>query len=188
MKIQRVWAMPSKDTFDCIPIKEFVQIYLEQSRISVDPFARDQCLFTFDNDLNPETEARSHLDALDFLAFLDGKEVQANLGILDPPYSLTQIKKSYKGFGRILSPRECQRFYGDVRDAMDRLIVRNGVVLSFGWNSIGMGKKRGYEIEEVLLVCHGRAHNDTICVADRKKRGGQPALWDAFVNQPGLKG
>ena len=31
-----------------------------------------------------------------------------------------------------------------------------------------MGNKRGYEIIEILLVSHGSAHNDTICVVERK--------------------
>jgi hypothetical protein len=42
--------------------------------------------------------------------------------------------------------------------------------LSFGWNSTGMGQKRGYEIIEILIVAHGSAHNDTICMAERKTR------------------
>jgi hypothetical protein len=31
-----------------------------------------------------------------------------------------------------------------------------------------MGKKHGFEIIEVMLVAHGGAHNDTICMAERK--------------------
>lgn len=31
-----------------------------------------------------------------------------------------------------------------------------------------MGKERGFEILEILLVCHGGAHNDTICLAERR--------------------
>lgn len=31
---------------------------------------------------------------------------------------------------------------------------------------MGIGKL--YKIEEILLVCHGGAHNDTICMAERK--------------------
>ena len=32
-------------------------------------------------------------------------------------------------------------------------------------------KKNGYTIEEILIVCHGGAHNDTICMAERKTQG-----------------
>ncbi|MFH1422601.1 MAG: hypothetical protein ABIH42_07820 [Planctomycetota bacterium] len=38
----------------------------------------------------------------------------------------------------------------------------------FGWNSIGMGINRKYEILEILLVSHGGMHNDTICMAEHK--------------------
>jgi hypothetical protein len=49
-------------------------------------------------------------------------------------------------------------------------------VLSFGWNSAGMGKKYGFEQIEIMLVCHGAAHNDTICLAERRRQNLQGAL------------
>lgn len=60
------------------------------------------------------------------------------------------------------------RLYKRVRDAMDAIIPVGGIVLSFGWQSAGMGLKRGYEILEIMLVAHGGGHNDTICMAERK--------------------
>jgi hypothetical protein len=55
-----------------------------------------------------------------------------------------------------------------VRNAANTVLKPGGIILSFGWNTVGMGKSRGYEIREILLVCHGGAHNDTICMAERK--------------------
>jgi hypothetical protein len=43
-----------------------------------------------------------------------------------------------------------------------------GIVLSFGWNTNGIGLARGFNIEEILLVAHGGAKNDTICTVERK--------------------
>ena len=48
------------------------------------------------------------------------------------------------------------------------LKLRNGKVISFGWNSGGIGKKNGFEIEKILLVNHGSQHNDTICTLEVK--------------------
>jgi len=31
-----------------------------------------------------------------------------------------------------------------------------------------MGKKMGFELIEILLVCHGSDHNDTIVTVERK--------------------
>jgi len=50
------------------------------------------------------------------------------------------------------------------------LLTQDAVVLSFGWNSAGMGVKRGFELVECLICCHGSAHNDTICIAERRER------------------
>lgn len=57
------------------------------------------------------------------------------------------------------------RLYSEVRNAARRLCAPGTVVLSFGWNSTGMGA--GFEKIELLLVAHGAAHNDTICLAER---------------------
>jgi len=54
------------------------------------------------------------------------------------------------------------------------VIASECIVLSFGWNSIGMGIKKGFSIIELMLVCHGRTHNDTICIAEKRTQG---QLW-----------
>ena len=59
-------------------------------------------------------------------------------------------------------------FYGDRKKEVHRLVKQGGLVLSFGWNSGGIGKSLGFEIIEILLVAHGGAHNDTICTVERK--------------------
>jgi hypothetical protein len=51
----REWAMPSHETFDIPPIAAFVQKYLRESQVSVDPFARNRRWATYTNDLDPNT-------------------------------------------------------------------------------------------------------------------------------------
>lgn len=166
----RAWAMPHHDTFSVKPIGDFVRKYLELSTTSVDPFARNKDWFTHTNDLNPETSAHYHWDAGDFLTHMEMVGVKADLGIFDPPYSPRQISECYKSFGLEVGMKETQSaaLYKRVRDSLDPIIAPGGHVLSFGWNTVGMGKGRGYELVEILLVCHGGAHNDTICIAERK--------------------
>jgi len=166
MKIERVWAMPSKNTFDIIPIRKFVRHYLSKSKISIDPFARDKKWATYTNDLNPNTKAEYHLFALDFLQLMVSEKVKADLVFFDPPYSARQVKECYDNVGLKMTGRDGA--WKKERNLIDKILISNSIVLSFGWNSIGMGKKRCYEILEILLVCHGGAHNDTICLAERK--------------------
>ncbi len=172
--MSRVWAMPSADTFDVPPIAGFVQKYLLRSYVSVDPFARNKRWATYTNDLNPETAATEHMDAEDFLR--QRCDIGPDLIIFDPPYSPRQISECYKQFGREVTGEDTQNaaLYSRVKSAIREIALSDTVVLSFGWNSAGMGK--GWELLELLLVCHGGAHNDTICMAERKASNPQREL------------
>lgn len=183
--IARAFAGPSSDTFDVPPIAGFVQKYLLGSKCSVDPFARNKRWATHTNDLNPDTAAKSHMDAEDFLRVLSANGVKADLVIFDPPYSPRQIAECYSGIGKSVTMQDTQNcvLYSRVRSQIPSVLSPSGVVLSFGWNSNGMGRKHGFEIIEILLCAHGAAHNDTICMAERRVE--QPA--DLFQTLRGLQ-
>ena len=162
--------MPSEDTFSVLPIGNFVRRYLAGSKISVDPFSRNKRWATHTNDLNPQTRAQHHMDAEKFLRMLAAKGVKADLIIFDPPYSPRQISECYKAVGLEVGMKETQSalLYQRVRDAIVPVATENAIVLSFGWNTVGMGKRHGFEQIEIMLCCHGGAHNDTICIAERR--------------------
>lgn len=165
MKFSRAWAMPSRHTFSIKPIEEFVKQYLNKSAISIDPFCGNKRWACYNNDL-----ASDNMDAQLFCEHLNAMRVRVDLALFDPPYSPRQISECYKSIGLEVGMKETQNslLYKRVRDALDPLIIKGGIVLSFGWNSAGMGKSRGYEIIEILMVAHGGGHNDTICLAERK--------------------
>jgi hypothetical protein len=141
--------MPNTETFSIQPIGDFVRAYLACSKVSVDPFARNEA----------------------FLIDLERSAVTADLALFDPPYSPRQVSEHYKAAGLAVTSEDTQngRLYKRVRDALDRIVLPGGVVLSFGWQSAGMGIRRGYELIEAMLVAHGGGHNDTICIAERKR-------------------
>jgi hypothetical protein len=169
MKMSRIWAMPNKNTFSIKPIKDFVERYHSKDLISVDPFARDTEYATYRNDLNPETKAQYNLHACDFINKLIADGVKADLVFFDPPYSPHQTKECYSGFGINMRYEDDARHgWSKTRVAIAELLKPNGIVLNFGWDTIGMGKKRGMEIIEIMLVSHGIGHNDTICMAEKK--------------------
>lgn len=162
--------MPNGDTFSVPPIGEFVRRYLDRAKESIDPFARNCAWATHRNDLNPNTTADWHMDAEKFCRVMAQMDVKADLALFDPPYSPRQISELYRGIGRECSTKDTQNaaLYKRVRDALVDCLADNAVVLSFGWSSAGMGKTRGFEIVEIMLVAHGGAHNDTICLAERR--------------------
>ena len=50
------------------------------------------------------------------------------------------------------------------RNLIRQIIKPGGKVLSFGWNTVGMGPE--WTTQEIMLVCHGGDHNDTICMVE----------------------
>lgn len=163
--ITRAWAMPDAETFDIPPIAAFLERWHRPP--SVDPFARNSLWATHRNDLSPNTAAQHHMDAAEFCDMLAGQGVRAECVLFDPPYSPRQMVEVYQSVGLAADGRNGQ-LNRKVRDGLDRLLVPGGIALSFGWNSAGFGRERGYEVREILLVAHGGAHNDTICVAEEK--------------------
>ncbi len=169
MKFSRKWAFPESETFRCPPIRSFVDYYLRQSKISVDPFARNFQECTYTNDLNPNTQAQYHMTAIEFLEMIRDKGIEPDLVVFDPPYSITQLKECYQGIGIEFTQKDAQSLaYKDELFLINQIVPIRGVVLTFGWSSTGLGKRAGYLIEEILLVSHGRRQHDTICMAERR--------------------
>lgn len=82
---------------------------------------------------------------------------------------LDKFQNHIKKLGKTVNMKTTQSSYwSDQKNEISRILKPNGIVISFGWNSCGIGKNRGFEIIEILLVCHGGHHNDTIVVVERK--------------------
>ena len=89
--------------------------------------------------------------------------------LFDPPYSPTQVKKCYEGFGLKVTQADTRRdFIHQSKREIVRVLKPGGLCFSFGWNSIGIGKKNGFAIKEIMLVAHGGNRNDTICMLEEK--------------------
>ena len=162
----RVWAMPSKWTFTIKPIKELLDRYVSDGKNWVDPYAGKNSPAEITNDHNPEMPAEYHMEAEDFCTMLNGEYD----GVLfDPPYSYRQVSEHYKVLGKKATQLDTStRFYTRAINPIADNIKIGGYAISFGWDSTGFGKKRGFELVEVLLVAHGGRHNDTIVTVEKK--------------------
>ena len=168
MRIDRIWAMPNKWTFTILPIKELLKEEKVCDGLWIDPFAGRNSSATITNDINPDAIADYHLDAL---TFLQQQESCSADGILfDPPYSVTQAKQCYDSYGvdKLAVNVTNSKYWSLCKYEVARILKTNGKVISFGWNSNGIGKNRGFEIERILLVAHGSIKNDTIVTVEKK--------------------
>lgn len=134
----------------------------------IDPFANNSKIATVTNDLNPDFNTDFHLDAFDFLKMFDNNSIDVVL--YDPPYSTRQVSESYKNVGKEVTALDTSANWRKKHlDEIQRILKPNGIAICFGWNTNGVGKTRGFEMVEVLIVAHGGSHNDTLCTVEIKK-------------------
>lgn len=171
ISIERVWAMPNKNTFDIKPINQLIKEELTDG-LWIDPFANKNKLATITNDLSLEFDTDYHLDAFEFMRMFDTGSVD---GVLyDPPYSPRQVSECYNNVGyNVTWDTTKASFWGNHKREISRIVKIGGKVITFGWNSGGIGYKYGFEIERILLVPHGGWHNDTICTVEIKTHDGE---------------
>jgi hypothetical protein len=168
LKIERTWAMPNKWTFRILPIEQLLRMEMNGG-LWIDPFCGKSKIAQINNDINPNMPADFHLAATEFLKRFNDESVD---GVLyDPPYSGEQIKRSYENAGlETLNKGNITQssFWSRPKDQIARILKPGGKVISFGWNSSGLGKTRGFTKNRILLICHGSAHPDTIVVVETK--------------------
>lgn len=175
MVISREWEMPNKNTFDIFCIKKLIYRYVSSEHLSIDPFANKNRIASITNDIDPSFNTDYSLDALVFLKTFESSSV--DLVLFDPPYSPRQVSECYKNLGLTVNMETTQSsFWSKMKDEIKRIVKPDGIVVSFGWNSNGIGLKRGFSIEEILIVAHGGQHNDTIVTVERKNN--QITLFD----------
>lgn len=171
MIFNNVWSMPNKNTYTIRPIKELLEKYVPIGDNGwIDPMSGYSNMAEYTNDKNPDTPSMFHLDADIFLNVLRDRNILFNGILFDPPYSPRQVSEMYKGFGGKASSWDTtMSYYSKLKDNSCGLIKHGGYAISFGWNSNGFGKGRGFETIEILLVKHGGWHNDTIVTVEIKK-------------------
>jgi hypothetical protein len=111
------------------------------------------------NDLDPARNAEYHLDALNFVQLWVGEKFDTVL--LDPPYSYRKSMEFYNGMKA--SP------FRMLKDAIPRILMAGGQVVTFGYHSNVMGRGRGFNVERIALFSHGGAIHDTIASVERYK-------------------
>jgi hypothetical protein len=166
-RFSRLPANPNRETFSIPAIARLLDRYITANMVVVDPFSPNSNWGTITNDLNPNTRARYHMDCEAFLDQLLGYNLRIDLTLLDPTYSAEQVRRTYQSIG--LSKWDAERtFLTRCKDRIATLTKRNGLVISFGYNSNGIGRSRGFDVIEIMLLFFGGNRNDIIVTVERK--------------------
>ena len=161
VRIDRIWAMPDKWTFTIPPIKSLIQE--EVTGISADPFSGENSPATHKNDIvvGRSGDGGGQEDALTWLR--NRESLFYDTVLYDPPYSITQARM----YGK--AEFSSMAYWADCKNEISRIVKVGGKVICFGWNSMGIGKNRGFRMTRILLVPHGGSKNDTIVTVETKE-------------------
>ena len=160
MMIERKWEMPNRYTFK---MKAIASLLAEEMAGKwADPFCGQFSPAQIRNDADESNNAEHHMDGLDFLKSLAAESVDGVL--FDPPYSTEQALRKYKPKQNGTAGRA--EYWARCKDEIQRVVRKGGKAICFGWDSTGVGWTRGFELQRVLLLCHGACHNDTIVTVE----------------------
>ena len=111
-----------------------------------------------DNDA--ESEPDYCMDAYDFVFKAIQEGMKFDTIVLDPPYNVRKSREKYEG-----------RYIGSftkIKDLLPKILNKDGVIITLGYDTVGMSKSRGFTKEAICLVCHSGDHNDTLVLKERK--------------------
>lgn len=158
--IQRIVCSNHSMTFRVPKIKSWVEslcvgkvlnLYAGETILEVDEIR---------NDIREIMPAEYHLPAIECVALFDDEYFDTI--ILDPPYSDRKSMEYYEGGKTAVS--DFQR----VKMSLPRILKQGGRIITLGYQSVVMGKKRGFEVTHVALFSHGGAIHDTVGTCEEK--------------------
>lgn len=115
-------------------------------------------------DLNKDVPADYYMDAYSFVLMAKEKGWKYDTVVFDPPYNLRKSREKY--FGVYTS--ELRK----IKTELPSIINTGGTVISYGYDTTGMGRQRGFELIHVCVVNHSGDHNDTLCIIEKKIQNG----------------
>jgi len=115
------------------------------------------------NDFDKKMLADYFKDALDFVKEWKGEKFDTI--ILDPPYAYRKAMEMYNG--------NYSSKFKQIADELTRILKEDGEVISFGYHSTFLGKKRNYILKELCIFAHGGSQHCTIGIIETKQTEGR---------------
>lgn len=132
----------------------------------IDPFARDSFTtrrdFFITNDLNGKMPTDYHMEFCDFARLLyeqtteDYESILFSGLVFDPPYTLRLLKDHYLDedckIEETIPLWQTNNMWGNGKDLIAERMELGSYAISFGYHTHGMGKHRGFEKKEILIL------------------------------------
>lgn len=156
MHFEYLTQPPKRYTFEQPELKRWAESWCQGSVLNLFAGFVKLAVNEFRVDLDPSAPADFHGDAFDFISGYSGAKFDTV--VFDPPYNMRKSREKYGA-----------RYFGSlakIKDSLPSIINVGGRVISFGYDSVGLSRRRGFDKIAICLVCHNGDHNDTICVVE----------------------
>lgn len=179
VRLTRVKAQ--KTTADTHRMPSFERLFgkyrslVKEDEVLIDPFARN-CPWAhpYTNDLNPDTDAQDHMDAMQWLRVMEAvrltQGLKIGMAILDPPFSDRQAGEIY-GSPNLYASDSAK--LTKIFNMAGNLVEPGGYIVKAGYNTNPFHPC--FDLVEVKMVYHGGTCNDTVFSVWRKTNY---TLWD----------
>ena len=107
-------------------------------------------------DMDKDAIADEYVDAYEYVKNCDKRY---DTVLLDPPYAYRKAMEMYNG-----------NYSSKFKLIADELVRITDRVVSFGYHSTFMGKKRNFYLDELCVFAHGGAQHCTIGIIERQGR------------------
>jgi hypothetical protein len=160
MKFYYMAQPPKKYTFEMPLLKKWVEQQCRGKVLNLFAGKVTLCVDEVRNDVDLATPAEYHLPADEFCKMAITKGMKFDTIILDPPYNLRKAVEAYNGrYFHSFTP---------IRRMCAELLNQNGRIITLGYDTTGLGKKRGFKKVAVCIVNHKGDHDDTLCLVEQK--------------------
>jgi hypothetical protein len=148
---------PKRYTFEQPRLKEWTErwckgkvlnLFAGKTKLNCDEYRVDM-----DPEMNPDYLG-------DAYGFVKDTRMKFDTVVFDPPYNLRKSREKYEG-----------RYIGSltkIKNVLPGIMNHDAHIISFGYDTVGMSRSRGFDKIAVCIVCHNGDHNDTLCLVERK--------------------
>lgn len=146
---------PKRYTFEQPQLKLWVEKWSKGKVLNLFAGTTKLNVDEFRVDIDKTCPANWYGDAYEFVTTTKSK---FDTIIFDPPYNLRKAREKYGG-----------RYIGlatKIKNELPKILNPNSRVISFGYDTVGMSKSRGFNKIAICLVCHNGDHQDTLCVVE----------------------
>ena len=177
MTINRIECIKKSNIFETDEAQKIINA--NKVGVTVDLYAGANNIADITNDYDKSFQTKYHMEAIQFLKTLGDNS--CDTVICDPPtdasngkywkdkLNLPKITYNVNGKEKVIYYTMAD-YWSVLKKEISRVVKIGGVVIYSGCTSSGVGKKLGFEMKEVNIMCHGGWTPDTYITVETKTK------------------